>query len=83
MLTRLYELFFMSSTGLAPITAKEAPSLTVASNYSNVTSFLRHVVNRAAIKFEAGAYVHWYEKYGCEKVSGGITAWICQFHNVI
>ena len=46
---------------------KDGASITIAANYSNVTTYIDDVVHKAAAKFNAGAFMHWYEKHGCER----------------
>ncbi|KAM3873356.1 tubulin delta chain-like [Diretmus argenteus] len=41
--------------------------LTVCSNHSSVSRFLDHVVQRSKEMLRAGAYVHWYQRYGVEE----------------
>ena len=48
---------------------KDTANLTIASNYSSVVEKIEHIVDSAQQKYSAGAYVHWYEKHGLEKVS--------------
>ena len=62
---------FFSQYGLVgssdAVGIKDGTSLTIAANYSNVTTYIDDVVHKAAAKFNAGAFMHWYEKHGCER----------------
>ena len=40
---------------------------TVVANSSVVLDYLAGVRERSKVMWEAGAYLHWYERYGCEK----------------
>eukprot|EP01052_Picozoa_sp_SAG31_P051059 SAG31_NODE_11947_length_983_cov_0.704751_1_plen_76_part_00 len=44
-----------------------ANSLTVVANRTNGASWLRPTVSKAAHMRDAGAYMHWYERYGFER----------------
>ena len=50
-----------------------ASSITLASNYSSIIDTVEQIRANAQIKYNAGAFLHWYSKYGCEKVSMKIT----------
>ena len=56
-------IFFLTG----PTTSK-LPSVTMASNSSSVMEYLQHVKDRSKVKFEAGAYLHWYQRYGASEV---------------
>ena len=40
---------------------------TILANSSVVLNYVEGVEARARVMFEAGAYLHWYERYGCER----------------
>lgn len=40
---------------------------TVVANSSVVLDYVETVYNRASAMFHEGAYLHWYERYGCER----------------
>ena len=40
---------------------------TVLANCSVVLNYVEDVSTRARLMFEERAYLHWYERYGCEK----------------
>uniref|UniRef100_A0A4W3GZF8 Tubulin alpha-2 chain-like n=1 Tax=Callorhinchus milii TaxID=7868 RepID=A0A4W3GZF8_CALMI len=42
-------------------------SLTVCANHSSVAEYMQHVVGRARAMYQAGAYLHWYWRHGCEE----------------
>ncbi|KAK7493279.1 hypothetical protein BaRGS_00015405 [Batillaria attramentaria] len=52
---------------LNPLGPKEAASVTMATNSSCVTEYLHHVCERSKVMMDAGAYLHWYERYGSSK----------------
>ncbi|XP_075444210.1 tubulin delta chain-like isoform X2 [Ascaphus truei] len=41
-------------------------SLTVCANHSSAADLLRTVTQRARAMYESRAYLHWYQRYGCE-----------------
>ncbi|XP_053569698.1 tubulin delta chain-like [Bombina bombina] len=41
-------------------------SLTVCANHSNAADLMKSVIQRAQAMYEARAYLHWFNKYGCE-----------------
>ena len=45
-----------------------ASSVTIATNHSSITEHLSSICYGAQLKYDAKAYLHWYEKYGCEQV---------------
>ncbi|MEW5299626.1 MAG: hypothetical protein WDW36_002621 [Sanguina aurantia] len=47
--------------------ARGTPSLTAVSNRSNCISTISAAAERVVRTVEAGAYMHWYEKYGCSR----------------
>ena len=58
--------FFSGSTN--SLGGKDRASMTIAANYSNVSTYCDDVMDGAWRKFQAGAYLHWYQQYGCDKV---------------
>lgn len=46
---------------------KTSASLTVAANSSSVVTYLENVLERSKVMYDAGAYLHWYWRYGAEK----------------
>jgi hypothetical protein len=40
-------------------------SFTLASNRYNAIEAIDHALQRSIVKFDAGAYVHWYERHEC------------------
>lgn len=48
--------------------SSQTKTLTIASNYSNIIPQLENVLHSARLKFHARAYLHWYEKYGCNSM---------------
>ena len=55
-----------SKSGLAGI---QGASLTAALNSSSIKEFLQIVLTRSRAKLKAGAYTHWYHRYGITEVS--------------
>ena len=51
--------------------------LTLVSNNSRVTCYLEQVLSSAKLKHDAGAYVHWFDRYGCHK-----ARWIFSLTNM-
>lgn len=43
-------------------------AVTMAANHSSITDHLSLIGFSARLKYDAKAYLHWYEKYGCEQV---------------
>ncbi|XP_044150372.1 tubulin delta chain-like isoform X1 [Bufo gargarizans] len=41
-------------------------SLTVCANHSSAADLMSSVVSKAQTMYDAGAYLHWYRRYGCE-----------------
>lgn len=41
--------------------------VTVLANSSVVLEYVETVHGRAKVMFQEGAYLHWYERYGCER----------------
>ncbi|XP_063780678.1 tubulin delta chain-like isoform X2 [Pseudophryne corroboree] len=41
-------------------------SLTVCANHSSAADLMRSVLYKAHAMYDAGAYLHWYRRYGCE-----------------
>ena len=48
---------------------KDAASVSMAVNSSSVSQYLDTVCQRSKVMLDAGAYLHWYERYGTSKVS--------------
>ncbi|MBN3300797.1 TBA1 protein, partial [Amia calva] len=42
-------------------------SLTVCSNHSGAAALLRRVDERVRVMLHSRAYLHWYQRYGCEE----------------
>jgi hypothetical protein len=42
-------------------------SMSLLWNSSGMGDVLQGVVDKAAVMYEAGAYLHWYESYGCDE----------------
>ncbi|KAK2150085.1 hypothetical protein LSH36_424g01045 [Paralvinella palmiformis] len=42
-------------------------AVTMAANHSSITDHLSLIGFSAQLKYDAKAYLHWYEKYGCEQ----------------
>lgn len=49
----------------APTPPPAAPALTAVSNRSSVVGLLQSTIDSARAICQAGAYLHWYERYGC------------------
>ncbi|OCT75369.1 hypothetical protein XELAEV_18030548mg [Xenopus laevis] len=47
--------------------SQQSHSLTVCANHSSAADLMRRVIHRAQAMYEAQAYLHWYQQYGCEK----------------
>ena len=60
------KLFFLARSCFGK--TKDSACLTIVSNYSSITESLEHIIDSAQVKYNVGAYLHWYEKYGVEKV---------------
>ena len=60
---------------------KDTGSVSMAVNSSCVTQYLDTVCKRSKVMMEAGAYLHWYQRYGITKVSGQnvYAAWMIIF----
>ncbi|XP_071100932.1 tubulin delta chain-like [Haliotis cracherodii] len=43
---------------------RDSSSITIAANYGSVVDYLETVLERSKVMFEAGAYLHWYDRYG-------------------
>jgi hypothetical protein len=56
-----------SGSGSAGPASSAGCSVTVAANQSSVAAVFDASLQRARRMLEAGAYVHWYERYGCER----------------
>lgn len=39
--------------------------LTVCANNSSIVNYLNDICNKARLMYTAGAYLHWYSRYGC------------------
>jgi hypothetical protein len=48
-------------------TAASGRSVTVAVNRGRAPYALLHAAHKAEALLRRGAYVHWYERYGCER----------------
>ena len=48
-------------------------SVTIAANYSNIITHAQHILDRAKAKYSAGAYLHWYWKYGARTVNTSVN----------
>lgn len=46
---------------------KERKLASVLANSSVIADYIESVYRRAMVMYQEGAYLHWYEKYGCEK----------------
>lgn len=57
---------------------KDAASITVASNSESIVEYLETVYERSKVKFNAKAYLHWYNKYGTTNVSTCINILDCR-----
>ena len=47
---------------------KDTASVSLAINSCGVVNYLDHVCSRSEAKITAGAYLHWYQRYGTSKV---------------
>ncbi|KAK3082972.1 hypothetical protein FSP39_010365 [Pinctada imbricata] len=52
------------------------PSVTVASNHGSIVEYLDLVRQRSKVKHAAGAYLHWYWRYGASEVKAKITFFV-------
>ena len=59
--------FFLAKSNI--IGPKDTASITVASNSESIVEYLETVYERSKLKFNAKAYLHWYNKYGTTNVS--------------
>ena len=58
--------FFIAKSNI--IGPKDTASITVASNSESIVEYLETVYERSKLKFNAKAYLHWYNKYGTTNV---------------
>ncbi|KAE8595545.1 hypothetical protein XENTR_v10015795 [Xenopus tropicalis] len=47
--------------------SQQSHSLTVCANHSSAADLMSRVIQRAQSMYEARAYLHWYQRYGCEE----------------
>ncbi|XP_013409803.1 tubulin delta chain [Lingula anatina] len=50
-----------------PAGGKDASSVTMAANYTNFLSPVEYMMSQSKLMYDAGAYLHWYWKYGCTR----------------
>ncbi len=56
-----------SSTGSRSGSLHATPhSLSIYLNRGHVAGYLEHALTRAEAMYRAGAYLHWYRRYGCQ-----------------
>ena len=52
---------------------RDSASMTACTNYSSVRDHVQTVLHGATQKYHVGAYLHWYWKHGCDKVTWHLT----------
>jgi len=64
-----------------PVAAKRCRSLTACVNRPRVCDFMNEVASKAQCMLEVGAYVHWFERYGC--VEDDMWQAVCMLQDII
>ena len=54
-----------------PVGPKDSQSLTLCLNSTKIVETLENVMVKARAMYDAGAYLHWFWKHGCSKVTAG------------
>ena len=57
-----------------PVGPKDSQSLTLCLNSTKIVETLEDVMRKARAMYGAGAYLHWFTKHGCSKVTTGLKA---------
>lgn len=57
--------YFLARNNLS---GSKSASLSVASNHSSVVDYLDFLLSRSQTMYKAGAYLHWYWRYGATEV---------------
>ena len=65
-LLTLWSCFIGQSNPAGP---KDSQSLTLCLNSTKIVETLEDVTAKARAMYDAGAYLHWYWKHGCSKVT--------------
>ena len=52
-----------------PVGPKDSQSLTLCLNSTKIVETLDDVMTKARAMYDAGAYLHWFWKHGCSKVT--------------
>ena len=47
---------------------RDSSSITIAANYGSCVKYLDSVVKKSKTMYDAGAYLHWYRRYGLAQV---------------
>lgn len=72
---RLYIHIYIYITGrYNPVGPKDSQSLTLCLNSTKIVETLEDVTRKARAMYGAGAYLHWFTKHGCSKVTTGLKA---------
>lgn len=72
---RLYIHIYIYITGrYNPVGPKDSQSLTLCLNSTKIVETLEDVMRKARAMYGAGAYLHWFTKHGCSKVTTGLKA---------
>ena len=61
-------MFFFLGTENPNGPAADENSLTVCANSSSFSQFAQNVLSKAKVMFGAKAYLHWYQRWGCDEV---------------
>ena len=72
---RLYIHIYIYITGrYNPVGPKDSQSLTLCLNSTKIVETLEDVMRKARAMYGVGAYLHWFTKHGCSKVTTGLKA---------
>lgn len=73
--TFIYSHIYIYITGrYNPVGPKDSQSLTLCLNSTKIVETLEDVMRKARAMYGAGAYLHWFTKHGCSKVTTGLKA---------
>ena len=63
---------------------KDSQSLTLCLNSTKIVETLDDVMVKARAMYDAGAYLHWFWKHGCSKVTAIAHLWFkCYFKKIL
>ena len=67
-------LYFYFTGQYNPVGPKDSQSLTLCLNSTKILETLEDVMRKARAMYDAGAYLHWFSKHGCSKVTTSLKA---------